>query len=115
MLSTIHQRNILEMFQKEKSISLDDLKNRFVETKIMNQTTLYRILERWKSEKMIYEIEIEKKRIFVLCDHHHENEGIQISYCKSCENVQESHFPLPENAEHAETVQFLKKCEHCEK
>ena len=88
MLSTIHQRNILEMFQKEKSISLDDLKNRFVEPKIMNQTTLYRILERWKSEKMIYEIEVEKKRIFVLCDNHHENEGIQISYCKSCENVQ---------------------------
>lgn len=115
MLSTIHQRNILEMFQKEKSISLDDLKNRFVEPKIMNQTTLYRILERWKSEKMIYEIEVEKKRIFVLCDHHHENEGIQISYCKSCENVQELHFPLPENAEHAETVQFLKKCKHCEK
>ena len=28
MLSTIHQRNILEMFQKEKSISLDDL-NKF--------------------------------------------------------------------------------------
>lgn len=113
MLSTTHQRNILEIFQKEKCVSLDNLKEKFVDTKTMNMTTLYRILDRWKSEKMLYEIEIDKKRIFLFCDHHHENEGISISYCKSCENIKESHFPLPENAERAETLQFLKCCEKC--
>lgn len=113
MLSTIHQRNMKEIFQKEKSLSLDRLKLLFVDTKTMNMTTLYRILDRWKAEKMIYEIEIDKKRIFLFCDHYHENTGITISYCKSCENIKESHFPLPENAEHAETLQFLKCCERC--
>lgn len=113
MLATIHQKNLLELFQKEKTLTLEHLKKTFVETKVMNQTTLYRILDRWKAEKMIYEIEVDKKRIFLFCDHKHENEGIKISYCKCCENIEEEHFPLPENAERAETVQFLKKCSEC--
>lgn len=65
MLSTIHQRSILSEFQKHKTLNLDDLKKHFVETKIMNQTTLYRILERWKNEKILHEINIDKKRIFL--------------------------------------------------
>ncbi len=113
MLATIHQKNLLELFQKEKNISLEKLKNLFVETKIMNQTTLYRILERWKNEKMLYEIEVDKKRIFLFCDHHHENEGVKISYCKNCEDISESHFPLSENSERAELMEYLKCCDKC--
>lgn len=115
MLSTTHQRNILEIFQKEKCISLDILKEKFVDTKTMNMTTLYRILDRWKSEKMLYEIEIDKKRMFLFCGHHHENEGIKISFCTNCENAEESHFPLPENAMKAESVEYLKTCPCCSK
>lgn len=114
MVATIHQKNILDLFHKEKTLSLDTLKSLFVEPKIMNQTTLYRILDRWKAEKMIYEIEVDKKRIFLFCDHHHDNEGVKISFCKKCEHTSESHFPLPKNAEHAETIEYLRCCEKCE-
>lgn len=114
MLSTIHQRNMLERFQREKSLSLERLKSLFVETKMMNQTTLYRILERWKAEKIIYEIDVDKKRIFLLCEHQHENEGIKISYCTQCEGVSESHFPISENTARAEMVEYLKCCDQCE-
>lgn len=113
MLATIHQKNLLELFMKERRISLDTLKSMFVESKIMNQTTLYRILERWKNEKMLYELEIDKKRIFIFCDHHHENEGTKISYCQNCEEVHESHFPISSNTARAEMIEYLKCCDKC--
>lgn len=114
MLSTIHQRHMIEVFQKEKSVSLDRLKELFVDTKTMNQTTLYRILDRWKEQHVVHEIEIEKKRIFLLCQHAHENEGIKISYCTRCEAVSESHFPIAENTARAEMVEYLKCCNQCQ-
>lgn len=50
MLSTIHRRHILTYLEKEKSVSLRKLKASFVDTHEMNQTTLYRILERFLLE-----------------------------------------------------------------
>lgn len=105
---------MIEIFQKEKSVSLDRLKALFVETKTMNQTTLYRILERWKAEKMIHEIGVDKKRMFLWCEHIHENEGIKISYCTQCEGISESHFPIPPNTAKAEMIEYLKCCDQCE-
>lgn len=113
MLSTTHQRNLLDFFKEKKTASLELLKEKFVTTNTMNQTTLYRILDRWKSENMIYEIEVDKKRIFLFCDHHHENMGVKISYCKNCEEISETHFPLDKNVESAESIEFLKKCNCC--
>jgi hypothetical protein len=50
MLSTIHRRHILAFLEQEKTTSLRELKTAFVETGEMNQTTLYRILERFIDE-----------------------------------------------------------------
>lgn len=114
MISTIHQRNLLEQFQQEKNLSLDALKNSFVKSKMMNQTTLYRILERFKSEGILHEIEVDKKRWFIYCDNSCENVGIKISYCQNCRDIHEDHYPLPENAARAETIEYLKCCRECE-
>lgn len=113
MLSTIHQRSLRELFQKEKSLSLETLKERFVDTNTMNQTTLYRILERWKQDHMIYEIKVGKKRVFLFCEHAHTHEGIKISYCQNCECIDETHFPIPPNTAKAEMIEYLTCCEQC--
>jgi hypothetical protein len=50
MLSTIHRRNLRESFQEKITLSFSELKKKFIETREMNQTTLYRILEKFISE-----------------------------------------------------------------
>ncbi|MFZ2255458.1 MAG: hypothetical protein WAW59_04285 [Patescibacteria group bacterium] len=50
MLSTIHRRHILDSLSHEKTISQKSLREKFVESGEMNQTTLYRILERFTTE-----------------------------------------------------------------
>ncbi len=50
MLSTIHRRHILSYLEHEKTISLRALKGAFVESGEMNQTTLYRILDKFLDE-----------------------------------------------------------------
>lgn len=50
MLSTLHRRHLLSLFEKEKTLSLKVLKKQFVESGEMNLTTLYRIIERFSHE-----------------------------------------------------------------
>ena len=50
MLSTIHRRHILSFLEKESTTPLRILKKEFVESGEMNQTTLYRILEKFIAE-----------------------------------------------------------------
>lgn len=50
MLSTIHRRHILSYLEEAKTTSLRALKAKFVETGEMNQTTLYRIMDKFQSE-----------------------------------------------------------------
>ena len=50
MLSTIHRRHILSYLEREKTVSLRSLKTTFVEAGEMNQTTLYRILDKFLAE-----------------------------------------------------------------
>jgi hypothetical protein len=50
MLSTIHRRHILAFLEQEKTTSLRALKRAFVDTGEMNQTTLYRIMDRFLDE-----------------------------------------------------------------
>ncbi len=50
MLSTIHRRHILDLLSHEKTLSQKSLKEKFVDSGEMNQTTLYRILEKFIQE-----------------------------------------------------------------
>lgn len=50
MLSTIHRRHILNYLEREKTTSLRALKIAFVDSGEMNQTTLYRILDKFLEE-----------------------------------------------------------------
>lgn len=113
MLSTIHRRNILAFLEKEKQASLTELKKNFVDVGDMNQTTLYRILERFKSEGIIHEVEGKQGRVFIKCCQSHADEGVKISECLSCHTFWESHFPLPVDTVEATIVEKIKYCTHC--
>lgn len=72
MLSTIHRRHIQALFEKESSLTFSKLKTSFVDTKEMNPTTLYRIIDAFVREHIIHEIRVNDERIFTLCHGHKE-------------------------------------------
>lgn len=112
MLSTIHRRRVLEYFQTKESITFSELKKQFLETKEMNPTTLYRILDTFLREHIIHEIRVNDERIFTLC-HGHKEEWVKLSYCTKCSHIAESHFPLSPEALKSESVEYLKSCPFC--
>jgi Fe2+ or Zn2+ uptake regulation protein len=73
MLSTLHRRNIQALFQTKESLTFSELKKIFIDTKEMNTTTLYRILDSFVSDHLIHEIHLGDERIFTLC-HGHQDE-----------------------------------------
>ena len=116
MISTLHRRNIREKFETNTSITFTELKGIFVSTKEMNQTTLYRILEAFLREGILHEITLGNERIFTLCKHHEKEEsGIKLTYCTKCSHIEETHFPLSEDAIKSESIEFLKCCTDCNK
>ena len=72
MLSTIHRRHILDTLSSGRSLTFSELKKLFVESKEMNSTTLYRIIDAFVREHTIHEIRVNEERIFTLCHGHKE-------------------------------------------
>ena len=70
MLSTIHRRHILGAFEQKESLTFSELKERFLATKEMNPTTLYRIIDAFVREHVIHEIRLGDERIFTRCHGH---------------------------------------------
>ncbi len=112
MLSTIHRRHILSFLESHEKTNFEALKKAFVETKDMNTTTLYRIIEAFKKEWILHEIEIDRERILITC-HSHADEWVKLSYCMNCRDISESHFPLAPDAIKSEQKEYLKHCPKC--
>lgn len=114
MLSTLHANTIIDFLKLQSPTRFSELWDVFVVTKRMNQTTLYRIIERFKKEHIIHEIDSGDDRFFCLCEKKEScHSGIEIQLCTNCESSYEKHFPLPEDILHAEKIAYLKKCISC--
>lgn len=115
MFSTIHRRHILSFLEKEKTLSLKRLKDRFVSTNEMNQTTLYRILERFLCEGMVHKVEFDGEKYFTLCQCGKKEEAVKLKCCINCHDIEENHSPLSPDTLKSETIEFVKACNHCKK
>lgn len=116
MLSTIHGRHILALFREKHTLSFPELKERFIETKEMNQTTLYRILERFVTEGVIHRAEFGWEKYFTLCQcENATQEAIELKCCINCHDIRESHHPLAPEAIKSETIELVRNCEKCHK
>lgn len=116
MLSTIHRRHILSLFEKEKTQSLKSLKSLFVEAGEMNQTTLYRILEKFHDEGLLHKVDFEGEKYFTLCQcHATKEEAIKLKCCLNCHTIEEGHSPLPPLTLKSETVEYVTACNQCKK
>lgn len=116
MLSTIHRRHILSYLTREKTTSLRALKSAFVELGEMNQTTLYRIMEKFLEEWIIHRAEFAWEKYFTLCQYKKEREeAIRLKCCMNCHTIEDAHSPLSPEAMKSETIELVKHCEKCEK
>lgn len=113
MISTIHGRHVSALFEEKKILSFSELKEQFVTAKEMNQTTLYRILERFLDAGKIHRIEYDGMKFFTLCQCGNGKKGIKIRFCTSCHSVAENHFPIDTDALKSETIEYLKTCNTC--
>ena len=114
MLSTIHRRHLLEAFDKKNTFNFSDLKKKFIETKEMNQTTLYRLLERFASEWLIHRADFGWEKYFTLCGcQKKQEEAVKLKCCVHCHTIEEEHFPLAPASLKSETIELVKHCEKC--
>jgi Fe2+ or Zn2+ uptake regulation protein len=115
MLSTIHRRHLLESFEEKMTLSFSELKKKFIETREMNQTTLYRLLEKFESEWLIHRANFGWEKYFTLCWCQKKEEAVKLKCCVHCHTIEEEHFPLPPESLKSETIELLKSCEKCGK
>lgn len=113
MPSTIHQRHLLSFFDHESTISLRVLKQEFVDSGEMNQTTLYRILDRFLQEGLIHRAEFSGEKYFTRCRCDTSNDAIKLQCCISCRTIEEDHTPLPPDALSSETIELIQHCKQC--
>lgn len=114
MLSTIHRRHILSYLEHEKTISLRALKGAFVESGEMNQTTLYRILDKFLDEWLLHRADFAGEKYFTLCRCHEKKaEAVKLKCCVNCHTIEDVHAPLPDMSLKSETIELVKHCEKC--
>lgn len=82
----------------------------------MNQTTLYRILEKFLSESIVHKAEFNNEKFFTLCECQSKNtEAVKLKCCISCYTIKDNHTPLSPESVRSETIELVKHCEKCQK
>ncbi len=113
MPSTIHRRHILSFLDQERTASLRFLKQTFVDSGEMNQTTLYRILDRFLQDGLIHRAEFAGEKYFTRCRCNASNDAVKLQCCINCHTIEENHTPLPPDALSSETIELTKHCKKC--
>lgn len=82
----------------------------------MNQTTLYRILEKFLSESLIHRVDFTSEKYFTLCQcYKRKSEAVRLKCCINCYNIEDSHSPLNPESLKSETIELVKHCEKCKR
>lgn len=114
MLSTIHRRHILTYLEREKTSSLRILRSIFVDSGEMNQTTLYRIMDKFLEEWIIHRADFSGEKFFTLCQCKKEtDEAIKLKCCVNCHTIEDAHSPLASDTMRSETIELVKCCDKC--
>ena len=81
----------------------------------MDLATLYRIVETFKQQHLIHEVEIAGERVIFPCkaEHTTDNDAIIITFCENCGAIYDEHSPLPKNYSKSQTIAHIKSCSNC--
>lgn len=103
--------------QKEK-MTFSELKDILVgkwEHK-MDLTTLYRVIEIFKKQGLIHEIDHKNEKVLFFSgeNFHSGKNSSEIIICENCGHIETKYDLLPANTLEQNIVTRLKDCEHCE-
>lgn len=110
------RKRFLEVIAESPRTTFSELKESLILTKEMNLVTLYRIIDAFKEQGLIHELDMNGERIFFSCsctDKDTEN-AVQISYCTKCEDIQDTHSVTDPSVSSSETVVKTKFCKNCQ-
>lgn len=81
----------------------------------MDLATLYRIVETFKSQHLIHEIQIADERVLFPCkaDHTSDHDAITITFCENCGMIYDEHVPLTKNYTQSLTHARVRSCHAC--
>ncbi len=114
---TMHRRRFAEVVSQKPHITFTELKKLFVTKKEgMNLATLYRIIDAFKLQGLIHEIELGGERVIFLChcmDRAETEKGIIITACTNCLSIVDNHFALEAPVTDSTTIQYVRSCGNC--
>ncbi len=113
--STHARKRFLDILSSTKRLTFTELKDLLISTKEMNLVTLYRIIDTFKEQGIIHELDMAGERVFFLCSctEKKEETAVEISYCTKCSEIQDTHSPVDPSVESSQTFIKTKFCKNC--
>lgn len=82
----------------------------------MDNTTLYRIIDTFKSQWLLHEVNTKWERILFLAGTYNpKSDAVHITVCENCGNIETKYTPLPNNITHSITENRTSSCNKCQK
>lgn len=114
---TNQRRRFVEALSRQPKTTFATLKQELVGKgpEKMDLATLYRIVETFRSQGLVHEIEVAGERVIFPChaEHTTDHDAITLSFCENCGEIYDEHTPLPPNQSKSETYIRLKSCPAC--
>lgn len=81
----------------------------------MNLATLYRIIDAFKDQGLIHEMNVAGERVIFPCQCIDASgpHAVTISFCENCGSIHDNHAKLSANLTYSETFQRTKSCGVC--
>ena len=114
---TRQRRLFVEALGQHPQTTFSELKKQLVGKgeNHMDLATLYRIVETFRSQNLIHEIDIAGERVIFPCKAEltTDNDAITITFCENCGTIYDEHTPLGNNYTQSITHARVKSCSSC--
>lgn len=115
---TEQRKRFVEILSQNTRITFRDLKKSLVGKKWevgMNLATLYRIIDAFKAQWLLHEMEVAGERVIFpcQCENSTSNDAINISFCENCGAIYDTHTKLVNPYISSMTYAHMKSCRIC--
>ena len=115
---TEQRKRFVEILSQNTRITFRDLKKALVGKKGeegMNLATLYRIIDAFKAQGLLHEMEVAGERVIFpcQCENTSPNDAVSISFCENCGSIYDTHSKLANPYLSSITYARMKSCNAC--
>lgn len=112
---TESRKRFVEMLGQSNRITFSDLKKALVDSKEMNLATLYRIVDAFRDQGLVHEMDIAGERVIFpcQCESASADDAVMISFCENCGAIYDTHTKLTSPYTSSMTYARMKSCTAC--